>query len=668
MTLDPVTLEILGTRFSSTVEEMGLSLQRTARTLYVKEAADFGTALAGLDGRFFAYPNGVGVCSFIDLDCRRIIEAVPDLQPGDVIVSNHPYESGGAVTHTPDLTLVEPYFHDGRIVAYGWTFVHSSDIGGRVPSSISPSSTELIQEGLLLPPIRLVSQYQTVPEILSVILANTRTPEDVEGDINAMRAALSIGRRRVAETIEKFGVDSFLAGQREIIAYSRSKARAVFRRIPDGTYSFADYLDDDGVSRVPIRLHIAMTVRDGEIELDFSATDPQSDSPYNIAAEGRRHPWLTLRLAAFAYTLDPTIPLNTGLFDSITIKAPSGTIVSPQYPAPVGIRHVTAQRVYETLNGAMSQALPEVMPACNGGVLIPVVLAEPQAADGSRNVVIVEPVVGGMGGRLGADGVDGRDCSIANLANNPLESLEASAAVRVIRYGLRADSGGPGQWRGGVGLELEFEVLKDGCSILGRGMDRFCFAPWGRHGGYPGALAETIVNRGRASERHIGKIDVVPLSKGDTMTIRTPGGGGYGDPRARCYDLIERDIDKGLVSQEQAASVYAVVLDSGQIDRAASEALRNSLPCGDEPNRDDRDPVRSAWDSLLEGEAGDALTRLWQAVAIPQRSTAKRQVFGAALNGASNPNWSASDLPRLQIAGVERAVVAEVEKLLSVSG
>lgn len=663
MTLDPVTLEILGSRFTSTTEEMGIALQRTARTLYVKEAADFGTALAGLDGRFFAYPHGIGVCSFIDLDCGRMIAAVPNLQPGDVIVSNHPYETDGAVTHTPDLTLIEPYFYDGEIVAYGWTFAHCSDIGGRVPSSISPSSTELIQEGLLVPPLRIVRQGEFVPEVLSLIRANTRTPEDILGDLKAMRAALAIGRRRVAELIEKFGLDTFLAGQREIVAYSRSKARAVFRRIPDGTYSFTDYLDDDGVSSVPIRLHIAMTVRDGEIELDFSGTDPQTDSPYNIAAGGKRHAWLTLRLGAFAYTLDPTIPLNTGIFDNVTVKAPTGTIVSPQYPAPVGIRHVTAQRVYETLNGALAQALPEIMPACNGGVLIPIVLAEPQGIDGSRNVLIVEPVVGGMGARLGADGVDGRDSSIANLANNPLESLEASAAVVVRRFGLRADSGGAGKWRGGVGLELEFEVLKDGCSILGRGMDRFHFAPWGLQGGYPGTLAKTIVNRGRATEREIGKIDVVHLDRGDTLTILTPGGGGYGDPRERSLDLIERDLHCGLVSEEQAKEVYAVVVREGRIDPIASRNLRASLS-HTAPKTEREDPVRKAWSGALNGESEAAFDCLWQRVPIPQRSKAKRWVVNAAFNALADTGWTASDLTKFPQAEAPKELVRAVDKFL----
>ena len=663
MTLDPVTLEILGTRFGSTTEEMGISLQRTARTLYVKEAADFGTALAGLDGRFFAYPNGIGVCSFIDLDCSRMIAAVPDLQPGDVIISNHPYATGGAVTHTPDLTMIEPYFHDGRIVAYGWTFVHCSDIGGRVPSSISPSSTEIIQEGLLIPPLHLVRGGEFVPEILSMILANSRTPDDIVGDLKAMRAALSIGRRRVAEMIDKFGIETFMAGQEEIVAYARSKARAVFRTIPDGTYSFADYLDDDGVSRVPIRLQITMTVDDGRIDLDFTGTDPQTDSPYNIAAEGKRHPWLTLRLAAFAYTFDPSIPLNAGLFDDITVRSPSGTIVSPQYPAPVGIRHVTAQRVYETLNGALARALPQVMPACAGGVLIPVVLAEPQAPDGSRKVLIVEPVVGGMGARSGADGVDGRDCSIANLANNPLEVLEASGAVVVRRFGLRADSGGPGKWRGGVGLELEFEVLKDGCSVLGRGMDRFRFSPWALQGGWPGAKARTIVNRGTPGEREIGKIDVVQLNKDDYLTILTPGGGGFGDPLERSFDLVEQDLRLGLVSEAHAKQVYGVVVGSGEIDRAASRSLRRARLAA-EPSAACEDPVRLAWTMMMNGATRQALDRLWQNVPIPQRSEAKRSVVTAAFNGTGEACWTASDLADTPPEAAAAALVGSIDRFL----
>ncbi|MGH1351301.1 MAG: hydantoinase B/oxoprolinase family protein [Methyloligellaceae bacterium] len=662
MTCDPVTLEILSTRFVSSTEEMGLLLKRTARTLYVKEANDFGVALAGPNGRFFAYPNGIGVCSFVDLDCSTIISAVTDLAPGDVIIANHPYRTDGSPTHTPDITLVAPYFHEGNIVAYGWTFVHSSDVGGRVPSSISPSSTELFQEGLLIPPMRLVRKGGYVEEVVSLLEANTRTPDDIFGDLKAMLAALDVGRKRIAEMVDKFGLATVLSAQKEIVAYAKTKAHAVLKRIPDGTYWFSDYLDDDGVSPCPIRLCITMVVKNGKVFLDFTGTDPQTGSPYNIPTGGKRHPWLTLRLLAFIYTFDKTIPLNTGIFENITVGLPSGCIVNPQFPAPVGIRHLTAQRVYETLNGALARAMPKAMPACNGGVIIPIVLSEPTSADGSNKVLIVEPLVGGMGARFGADGVDGRDCSIANLGNNPLEVLEADAAVRVLRFGLRSDSGGPGKWRGGVGIEFEFEILKDGCSVLARGMDRFHFSPWGIEGGMPSVWAQTIVNRGKSDERHIGKIDVIYLNKGDTLTVLTPGGGGYGNPFERAFEDVQKDIQSGLVSSEQAKNAYGVVvMDDGKVNEQQSRLLRASRQSdGVLKQASGFDSVHIAWERFFDEGVDDAFSMLYSNVAISQRSVVKRQIISDVLNPGKKSDWTSSDITLVDAQSTKASVLQKI--------
>ena len=482
---DPVLLEILGNKFASVTEEMCLTLQRTGRTLYVKETADFACALAGAEGRFFAYPRSIGVSGFVGLECLPTIEAAVAacgaLEPGDVILTNDPYRSTGLATHLPDLHMIEPYFHEGEIVAYGWCFVHCSDVGGRVASSISPVNTEIFQEGLRIPPLKLMRRGEMSPEVRLFLDANSRTPEANMGDIRAMLASLATGRRRVAQMLGQHGQTDLVAAQEALMTYAAGKAEAVLRRIPEGRYSFSDYLDDDAATRLPVRLSVTVEIRDGRVHLDFTGTDPQVATAMNIPSCGRPHAWLTLRMLALVQTLDRSAPLNAGLLRPLSITAPKGSLVNPEEPAATGVRHAAAIRVNDILNGAFGLALPDVLPAAASGTVIPIVMSEPRPS-GGRMVQVIEPLIGGTGARHGHDGVDGRDSGISNLANNPVETVEAELGVEVLRYGLRPDSGGAGQWRGGCGMVLSFRVLTDGTHILGRGMERLMFRPWGQAG------------------------------------------------------------------------------------------------------------------------------------------------------------------------------------------
>ena len=646
MTLDPITLEILGTKVTAITEEMGLTLQRTGRTLYVKETADFGTALVALDGKIFAYPRAIGVSGFIDVDCSASIAAVGPLAPGDVIITNHPYASMGLSTHTPDVHLIRPYFHGNELIAYGWSFVHSSDVGGRVPSSISPSSAEIFEEGLMLPPVKLMERGVFNDAVLQIFRANTRTPDENVGDLKAQLAALTVGERRVADLVTRHGRDAFLACQADLRAYSRAKARAVFRTIPDGAYSFTDYLDDDLVMPFPVRIKVTVIVHDGQVTLDFTGTDLQVMSAYNVPTLGTRHPWLSLRLVALVLTLDPSVPLNCGLFDDITIMAPQGTLLNPRFPAATGVRHATAIRVNDALNGALAAALPHIMTACNGGVVIPVVLAEENAQTGASSVIVVEPMIGGMGARHGADGVDGRDSSIANLANNPLETVEIGAAVIIMAYALRPDSGGAGRWRGGVGTMITITVTQGGATILGRGMERFGFQPWGLLGGHPGAKARTVLNPGTPDERELGKIDTVPLQAGDVLSIMTPGAGGYGDPLDRDPAHVLRDIARGLVSAEQAASLYGVIIGNDGVDEQATATKRAASKQDAPPPLYSLDPNRSAWETVFDDTTMTALACAMLAEPIGMQRTARRRIFHEILGPLAGQN----PLPFAEIA------------------
>lgn len=640
--LDPILLEILGNKLRAATEEMGHALQRTGRTLYVKETADFGTALADLDGHFFAYPRAIGVSGFIDLDCGPTLRAVEDLKPGDVIITNHPYDSEGLATHAPDAHLLKPYFNDGELVCFGWSFVHLSDVGGRVPSSISPTNHELYQEGLFIPPLKLLDEGHWNENVLSFIKANCRTPDENIGDLKAMIAALNVGERRVSAIIERHGIEAFRAARGDLQAYAETKSRDVLRQIGDGNYHFVDYMDDDLVSPYPIRLEVTMTAQDGEIHLDFTGTDPQVEAAFNIPTNGKRHAWLTVRMIAFIMTLDPTTPMNAGMFRPIRVTVPKGTVLNPVAPAAVGVRHATAVRVNDLLNGVLGKALPDVMPAASGGAMVPVVFAADDPVTGATHVAVVEPMVGGSGARKGADGVDGRDSSISNLANNPIETVESQVAVSVLEYGIRPDSGGAGKWRGGVGVRLKFRIEAETGRILGRGMERFRFRPWGLFGGCPGAPMRVILNEGTEGAIDTGRIDMLPVKRGDTLTVLMPGGGGYGDPLERPEDLVLADVMGGFLSEETALASYGVVISAGQIDTAATQSHRAELRQNTASTTSDYDPGdnRTAWDAAISNDVVARLNTALMDQSAFSRTRSRRAFYSDALPDLSTSEES----------------------------
>ena len=631
MTLDPVLLEILRSKVEAAAEEMSVTLQRTARTLYVKEAADFATALADLEGRFFAFPPTAGVTIFIDNDCGPAIRAIPDLEPGDVIVTNDPYASQGLATHLPDLHMIKPYFHDGRVVCYGWCFIHSTDIGGRVPSSISPSNSEIFQEGLVIPPMKIVRRGELNADLVAVYTANCRTPAANMGDVRAMLGSLTTGEERVKTMIERHGVETFLEAQEGLQAYSEAKARAVLRQVPEGTYEFWDYMDDDLVSRIPVRVRVAVTFRDGGLHLDFTGTDPQVAAAFNIPSFGVRHHWLTMRLITFLCTHDRTIPMNAGLYRPITVTNPRGNILNAEFPDAVGVRHATARRLADAMTGAILKAAPEMMCAPTCGATAPTVLAEADTETGNRNVLVVEPLRGGMGANLGNDGVDARDATMSNMRNHPIEHVEADAGVIIRAYDIRPDSGGPGRWRGGVGQLLTFEVLKDGGMVMARGMDRMRFQPFGVCGGRPGQPFRCVLNRGREDERELGRLDVLHVNAGDTVTFMLPGASGYGDPFARDPEAALEDVRQGFVSAAVAEGEYGVVIHGDGVDVAATRTRRLSRRRDNARAAFDMGPEREAWEAVFDDDLMNGFNRRLYDLPKSVRQDRRRRVFGEAV-------------------------------------
>ena len=626
---NPIALEILSNKVSAATDQMAATLQRSARSTFVKEAADFGTGLVDPSGRVFAYPSSASVQFLIDSDCGPTIRAVPDVEPGDVIVTNDPYTSEGLASHMPDLHMLRPYFHKGRVVCYGWCYIHCTDIGGAVPSSISPSNREIFQEGIRIPPLKAVRKGVFNPDFVALFTANSRTPEMNLGDVRAMVGCLETGARRVAEMIERHGIDTVFACPDALQDYSALKSRQVLRRLPDGKYDFWDYMDDDLVSSIPVRLRVRMRVDDGRVNFDFTGTDPQVDAAYNIATAGKRHHWLTVRLTGFMLTHDPTMPLNAGLFRHITVTSPPGTIINAQFPAAVGIRHATGRRLTDAMTGAMLKAAPESVAAPTCGATVPFVLAETDPRTGKRRLMVIEPLRGGMGAWNGGDGVDARDATTSNLNNHPIEVVEEEAGVIVREYDVPIDSGGPGQWRGGTGQMLTIEVLRDGGTILARGMERMRFPPYGVAGGRPGAPFRAVFNKGRADERPLAKIDQLAVGAGDTVTFMLPGASGYGNPYRRPPAKVLEDVMMGFVSLAAAESEYGVVIVKGHVDAAATRrrragrrAARPGFAFGAE---------REAWETVFDDAIMEELNRRLFLLPPSLRSATRRRIFAHAV-------------------------------------
>lgn len=629
---DLAELEIFVQRFRSIAEEMGFALQRTGHTAFVNETADLGVALVTPDGEIFGYPHSIGITMFANLDFSSVISAFDDLAPGDVIICNDPYSSGGLSSHLPDVSVLSPIFSGDRLISFAYAYVHSTDIGGRVAGSLSPSSYEIYQEGVRIPPTRLYKAGQLNNDVLNLILCNCRVPDDNWGDLKAMVTALRVAERRVVECVEKYGEGAFVNAMSDVLNYSEKRARAVIGSIPDGVYRFSDYLDDDVVSDIPIRLCVTLTVDGERITVDFTGTDTQLRSAFNVYSEGRAHPWLIYKIMFVILTMDRGIPVNAGLMRPIDVVAPPGSLVNCEPPAAVGLRTTTGVRIQDTICGALAQAVPEVIPAAGAGYIAPIVFAEPNLNEGGLKVNVLEPMVGGTGGHEGGDGLNARDVvDIANLRNSPIEVVESVSGVRIHRYELRQDSGGPGKFRGGLGLVFEFEILAHNCLVTARGQERHRFRPWGVNGGLFGKKAAVYIKRtGSDSFIPLTKIDSLEVDAGDILRILTPGGGGYGSPLERSPELVVRDLLDGLISDEAATQSYGVVLKDGRADFEATVALRDEKKKTEERKPFSFGPEREAYEAVWTDEAWFRLIDRVFSLPVALRSTLRGRLWKAA--------------------------------------
>ncbi len=555
-TVDPITVEIVKGALTYAAEEMGIALRNAAYSPNIRERMDHSCAIFDRERRMVAQaehiPVHLGSMAWAVREGLRLFKG--RLDEGDTLILNDPYVSG---THLPDITLISPISHQGTLVGYVANKAHHSDVGGKSPGSMAGDATEIFQEGLIIPPVKFIEGGEVVEDVAKIILSNVRTPEVRMGDLRAQTAANTTGQRRVLEAVDRYGLATFQAASEEIMNYSERMMEMEVDKIPDGRYEAEDYLENTGVSDQPVKIKVAITVEGNRMRIDYTGTAPQVDGPVNAV-------W-GVTLSGVYYTLrcvtDPSIPTNDGSYRPVTVHAPKGTVLNPIPPAPVAGGNVeTSQRNVDVLFRALAQAIPHRVSAASQGTMNNVSVGGFDPVTG-RLWSFYETIGGGMGARPTLDGMDGIHTHMTNTMNTPIEVAEKDFPMFFIKYELREDSGGAGRWRGGVGIERSWMLLAPSAtlSILA---ERTSIPPWGLHGGKDGALGEYWLRKASGRMIRLSSKLTIRVERGDTLAVRTPGGGGYGDPFDRQPELVLQDVLEGKVSLESAYGEYGVVINT----------------------------------------------------------------------------------------------------------
>jgi len=571
MTLDPVLLEVLRNRLEAIADEMELTLLKSAASPIVKEGLDASAALFNTRGETIAQAAAIPIhLGALQFAAQRIVRAFPPagMREGDAFLLNDPYDGG---THLPDITLAVPVFADGAAGALACTMCHHQDVGGRTPGSVPTDATELYQEGVIIPPTQLFRAGELDENLFRLLTRNVRLPEVFTGDLMAQVAAGRLGGLRLRELFAIHGAATVDAYIEELLTRAERLTRRQIEDIPDGDYAFEDRLDDDGVSvGQPVKIALTLRVRGSTMTFDFTGSDPQVRGPFNsVPASTMSAVYYALRAIS-----DASIPNNGGCFRAVDAVLPEGTIVNPRPPAPVSCRTATIKRIADTILGALVKALPGKLPAASSGTLLVMAFGGHDPESG-QTFVASELAAGGMGARPDKDGIDVIETDVSNCMNIPVESVEMNFPLRIARARLWRDSGGPGRFRGGLGLEKVFEATTTDVMVSHRG-ERFASAPWGLEGGGPGTRGQAFILRTDGTREPLPSKKMILLHPGDQLWEYIAGGAGYGDPLEREPAAVLGDVLDGKVSASQAGEAYGVVLtpDGTAVDDVQTKELR----------------------------------------------------------------------------------------------
>ncbi|WP_255168757.1 hydantoinase B/oxoprolinase family protein [Natrononativus amylolyticus] len=554
--VDPVTLEVIRNACTAIAEEMNANLIRTGYSPNIKERRDCSCAVFDADGDMISQAENMPVhLGAMPFSVAAALERYPpaSLSPGDAVMVNDPFRGGA---HLPDLTLVTPVYRGDELIAIAANRAHHADVGGSRAGSVAADSTEIYQEGIRIPPVKLFEGGEVVDDVMDLILANVRTPDERRGDLRAQQAANETARERLQDLSETYGTETLADAIEEIQDYSERRMRAAISELPDGTYEFSDTLDDDGQGTEGIEIRAAVTIDGEEITVDFDGTADQVAGAVNAV--------FAVTASATYYAVrcltDPDIPPNEGCYRPIELEAPEGSVVNASPPAAVvGGNLEVSQRVTDVVLGALAEVVPErAIGACQG-TMNNVTFGGTDPRNG-RPYAFYETQGGGFGGRASGDGMDGVHVHMSNTMNTPAEVLETAYPLSVERYEYRPDTGGAGEFRGGLGLRRDIRV-RDHEAAFSLLADRRKRGPYGIEGGSDGAPGDDKLLR-NGEEESIDAKTARTLESDDVVSIRTPGGGGYGDPAARDRAAIERDLELGKLSLEAAREAYGYVPES----------------------------------------------------------------------------------------------------------
>ncbi len=565
---DPITFAVVKNAMDAIVDEVAYTVIRTARSEIVKDVMDYSAAICDAKGEMVAQAKTIAQHLGAIPEAMGAVQAKwkGRLSPGDAVIMNDPYCGG---MHLPDVFMFYPVFAGAEILAWTVVICHHTDMGGRVPGSNAADSTEIFQEGLRIPPLKLFHAGVMDETLEAMIGLNVRVPALVLGDMRAQYAACQVGARELGRLVARYGTDGLRGYLAALLDYAERMTRAEITTWPKGTYRFTDHIDSDGLSDEPVPLSVAITVREnGTLLVDWTGTSKQVRAAINSTLSfTKSNAFLSVRCALLG-----DIPNNAGVFRCIEVTAPEGSVLNPVSPAPVAARALTGYRVMDTMFGALAQIVPHIMPAAGEGGNTVVCLGGRHPDN--RPFIIVDMISGCWGGRPDKDGIEAITNPSQNLSNTPVEVLERQHPVRIEEYALVPDSGGAGRFRGGLGLSRSYRLLAAE-AVLQLRADRLRFPPYGLNGGATGGPSANWLGEGNEKHSIPGKVTMT-MRQGELLAHHQAGGGGHGDPFTRDPASVARDVWNEKVSAAAARAQYGVAVDaaSGRVDAAETARLR----------------------------------------------------------------------------------------------
>jgi N-methylhydantoinase B len=569
---DPITMQVIRYALEQIADEMGYTLVRTGRSTIIKEIMDITCAVFDEKGRTIAQAHHAPMLlTGFEITMRELVKRFPPeaLDEGDVIISNDPYMGG---QHIMDVQTFAPVHYERELVGFVGNIAHMADMGGAAPGGVAGGMTEIYMEGIRLPMLKLYRRFKENEDIFAILRNNIRVPDKTLGDIRAQVSANYVGVRKIQELYKKYGKEVVQECLSALLDYSEKRIREGIERLPDGKYSGEAFIDNDGISDDPIPIRVNVRIEDDEIRVDFKGTSKQVKGNINC-------PIATTHAAVYysiIAVVDPHVPTNSGCYRPVSVEAEEGLIVNPLPPAAVAARTNCSQKITEAMLKALSEAAPDRVMAGSHGQISTCGFSGFYPGTRKR-WVYTEIQGGGAGARPTKDGKDGQDSHLARFMNTPIEAIEVEYPVMIETYEFIPDSGGAGKFRGALGLRRDIRFLVDEVTFARYG-DSQEFPPHGLFGGKPGAPGRFILNPDRENARLKSK-GISTLKKNDVVSLRLPGGGGYGSPLEREFFLIERDVKDGKVSIERAREDYKVVIDpeSLRIDVEATRKLRGEV-------------------------------------------------------------------------------------------